>query len=187
MFLLISNPTFATDEYFPKGMLGDFVQSWYSEQLTALEEPVLYKGIEDRNKQVFRFTWLRTFHHPISIRLEINTDNTGILYTKMTSGAEGYEPGKIQIHETKQISKDDVQKFLDLVRLESFWELPTKIKLINPDGTVSIGLDGAQWILEGSTKDNYHVVDRWSPKNGSFKKICLYLLELSELKVIEIY
>ena len=33
-----------------------------------MEEPVLssYKG----DKEIYRFTWLRTFHHPVAVRLE---------------------------------------------------------------------------------------------------------------------
>ena len=49
------------------------------------------------------------------------------------------------------------------------------------------GLDGAQWIIEGLLNGNYHIVDRWSPEEGSIRAIGLHFLKLSDLKVDEIY
>ena len=48
--------------------LDSFVNQWYSKTLFKMEEPVLssYKG----DKEIYRFTWLRTFHHPVAVRLE---------------------------------------------------------------------------------------------------------------------
>jgi len=48
-------------------------------------------------------------------------------------------------------------------------------------------MDGAEWILEGTQKDNYHVVVRHSPndddyrKSGKYRDLCLYILKLSDL------
>lgn len=114
---------------------------------------------------------------------------TGILYTKVTSGAAGYDPGRLTTNESKPIKKDEVAYFLNLIEGERFWKLPTKMQIIASDGTIVLGKDGAQWILEGLSGGNYHVVDRWSPKNGSVRKLSLYLLKLSGLKVddMEIY
>jgi hypothetical protein len=48
--------------------LDTFINQWYSKMLFALGEPVVsnYHG----DKEIYRFTWLRTFHHPVSVRLE---------------------------------------------------------------------------------------------------------------------
>ena len=45
--------------------LDNFVNNWFSKMLFSLNEPIIkdYKG----NKEIYRFTWLRTFHHPVSI------------------------------------------------------------------------------------------------------------------------
>lgn len=62
---------------------------------------------------------------------------------------------------------------------ENFWELPTKKE--------TLGFDGAQWVIEGLQDGKYHLVDRWTPESGSIRKIGLFLLELSGLKVKKIY
>ena len=51
----------------PHDSLDTFVNQWYSKMLFSLKEPVLsnYQG----QKEIYRFTWLRTFHHPISVKL----------------------------------------------------------------------------------------------------------------------
>jgi hypothetical protein len=45
-----------------------FLNRWYSHMLFALKEPVLKDFAGD--KEIYRFTWLRTFNHPAVIRLE---------------------------------------------------------------------------------------------------------------------
>jgi hypothetical protein len=45
------------------------------------------------------------------------------------------------------------------------------------------GFDGAQWILEGVKDQKYHVVDRWTPRDGAFREACLYLLKLSQIGI----
>jgi hypothetical protein len=164
-----------------KAETDNFISQWYNKQLKALGEPALYQQETGKDKLVFRFLWLRTFHNPISIRLEINkNDGSGILYVKVTDGAGGYEPGKIKEDFKKSIPKEEIDKFLKLVKTENYWELPVK-------GGIT-GLDGAQWVVEGSQEGRYHVIDRWSPPEGaSIKKIGLFLLNLSGLKVEDIY
>ncbi len=171
--------------YFPdkifseKDSSNSFVNKWYSKHLTALKEPSIYEQKNDEGVLLFRFLWLRTFHHPISIRLEIQKDGTGLLFVKMTSGAGGYEPGKIKKSYNKKIDKEGVSKFLELLINEGFWELPCRDD--------SMGLDGAQWIIEALSEGRYHLVDRWTPEEGSVRKIGLYLLKLSKLRIKEIY
>ena len=46
----------------------------------------------------------------------------------------------------------------------------------------SVGLDGSQWILEGVRGGEYHVVDRWSPKDNSYSQLCKYLLRLGKVE-----
>ena len=39
--------------------------------------------------------WLRSFHHPVAVRLDIMSDGTGKLTVKIANGAAGYKPGKL--------------------------------------------------------------------------------------------
>ena len=97
----------------------------------------------------------------------------------MTTGAGGYEPGRLKTNLVKTIEKDVINEFLEIVKDEGFWELPTKIE--------DMGLDGSQWIIEGRKGYDYHIVDRWSPEKGAVRRIGTYLINISGLKVKEIY
>ena len=71
LMALGSSGAFAAPRYFPSGALGDdsaFIENWYSGQLAALKEQPLCCGVEDP-QTIVRFTWLRSFHHPVAIRL----------------------------------------------------------------------------------------------------------------------
>lgn len=43
------------------------VATWYSSQLCALNEPLIF---DQKSGTIYRFTWLRTFHHPVAIRIQ---------------------------------------------------------------------------------------------------------------------
>lgn len=154
--------------------LAEFVVSWYSGQLKAMDEPVL-KDIQ--NGEVYRFTWLRTFHNPITIRLTKKENEINLTW-KQCDGAGGYSPGKLTIDKSKKLSQNDWETFLNMLREIDYWNLPTN----EPD---VMGCDGAQWILEGVNEGRYHVVDRWTPRNTDFSKVCMYLLDLTNLKIKE--
>ena len=170
------------EDYFPKGTFNDFRTSWYSNQYTALDEHSLFMEKNKSTNQIYRFTWLRTFHHPISIRLEIKNDEIGTLFIKMANGAGGYDPGELVTNESRQLSKSEITGFSNLINKASFWKIPTETPP-DPNGKLSICIDGAQWILEGLSKGNYHIVDRCSPKDGATRELCFYLLKLSGLKI----
>ena len=68
------------------------------------------------------------------------------------------------------------EKIQSKIKAINFWSLPTEIDYR--------GFDGAEWILEGATKDDYHVMTRWSPEDDSECRKCyLYLLSLSGMKI----
>ena len=157
----------------------DFIYAWYTKHLSALEEPSIYQQLNNKDIQVFRFTWLRTFDNPIAVRTMINKDGTGILYAKMTDGDGGYDPGRISKNVEREINRDIVNKFLNVIEVENFWQLPSNKNVI--------GMDGAQWIVEGLSNGNYHLVDRFSPLKGHVKRIGLCFIKLSEFKVNKIY
>jgi hypothetical protein len=150
-------------QFFPKNSfdprVDDFTANWYSAQLRALKEPSLLDLGKDPTAHCFRFLWLRTFHHPIAVRIEVKSDGTGALTIKEASGAGGYAPGRLIRNTNRSLSSAQVSAFLALVDRLSFWTTP------NP-GDDQIGLDGSQWIIEGVKGGKYHVVDGWSPKTG---------------------
>lgn len=143
--------------------------NWYSKHLKAMQEPVLKHSTHN---QVFRFTWLRTFDNPIVIRLE-NDNNHITLFWKVTDGKGGYDPGEIIINEKKELTKEEWKVIYDEINAINFYGLMPYQRMM--------GIDGAQWILEGNEFGKYHAVDRWSGLGIS--KVCLDLLRLTGLEI----
>ncbi|HXQ97339.1 MAG TPA: hypothetical protein VN774_02765, partial [Candidatus Limnocylindrales bacterium] len=79
-------------KYFPDRVfhedstLNKALDSWYSGQLKALKEPSLWELSQKSKQQVYRFLWLRTFDHPVAIRVEILPDGSSILTVRMADG-----------------------------------------------------------------------------------------------------
>ncbi len=173
----------AQPAYFPANVfskradLHNFINSWYSRQLTALQEPSLYTS--EPPHHVYRFTWLRSFHPPIAIRIELPSHSLGTLTAKRTDGAGGYEPGEVDLNTSFELTPSETQEFLSKIEQCQFWRLPTREEVD--------GLDGARWIIEGKQETRYHIVDRWSPEKGCVRELGLYFLKLSRINVKEIY
>lgn len=150
---------------------GDpFRNEWYRKHLKAMGEASLAKSIDD-NGEVYRFLWLRSFHRPIMIRVERQGRAYGI-YSRELNGAGGYEPGKVLRTDRREIFLEEWCELIRLVDEAKYWQMP-RIDL--EDG----GLDGAQWILESVKENRYHVVDRWSPEDGDYRRVGVYLLKLA--------
>src|SRR3979490_3550192 len=153
--LLFGSAIEAQKQYFPPGALDSntssdqFLSKWYSKQLRALDEPSLWLLSKTKKEEAYRFLWLRTFHRPVGIRIDVNADGTSRLTTKMTSGAGGYNPGHLVLNSTSSLTKEQTSLFLKRIKEQQFWELaPTR---------ESGGDDGAQWILEGVNDGKYHI------------------------------
>ena len=167
-------------DYFPKNLFGnefspkDSQAGWYMNQLKAMGEKSLLAASND-GRQIYRFLWLRSFHHPIFIRIEHRSQYEFELFTKELDGAGGYEPGKSLRTGNFNISEEHWFEFLTLLENANYW----KMSSANED----LGDDGAEWILEGVKDNHYHIVDRWSPRNGEYREACIYLLKLSGVDV----
>ena len=141
---------------------------WYEPHLRAMREPSLWKLSQSQSAEAYRFLWLRTFHHPVSARLQLVGDGSGELIVKVLSGAGGYKPGHLIRDRTVKVDKEGVDHFLELLDKADFWNAPGELENAG-------GCDGAQWIMEAAKKGSYHVVDRWSPQDGPYRKAGLFL------------
>lgn len=152
---------------------------WYSKMLFALHEPIL--ATYDESKEIYRFTWLRTFNHPVPVRIQ-KQDNRINLTVKVASGAGGYEPGKIIVNKNIVLKMHDWNELKSKFDELNFFNLPVENDFN--------GLDGAEWILEYASKDRYHFTTLWSPsKKSNYGKCCLYFVQLAGLKIpsVELY
>jgi hypothetical protein len=166
--------------YFPKSIFSKnrndvdrLMNDWYGKHLKAMGERSLLDD-SGNDTEIYRFLWLRTFHHPVFVRVERNKNKAG-LFTKELDGAGGYAPGKVLREYEHRLTKQEFCEFLNLLEKADYWSLPST----EDDG----GVDGAQWILEGVKNDRYHVVDRFSPEKGEYQEACIYLLKLSNIDV----
>ena len=149
----------------------------YSLHLSFMEEPSLFKMAESKDREVYRFLWLRSFHAPFSFRLHVRPDGTGFLFVKSTNRG-GF--GRIDLSKILNLDERPVNRFITALEDLRFWILPTS----DPSRT---GLDGAQWLLEGVKASKYHIVNRWSPEDGQFRQLMLDLVALSGITVDPVY
>lgn len=181
---------------FPAGALDDSSVKWYSKHLKAMKEENL-KDQSATTIEAYRFLWLRTWHHPIAVRLE-NAGGRYQIVVKQLSGKGGYQPGKLVLDSSRELTRDEWLAVTSRISKCGFWEMPTEEQpYVTSEGyhLYTNILDGAAWILEGVRGDQYHIVDRQSPddsehrKLGNYREVGLHILEISglELKDEEIY
>ena len=175
----IETATIKSSAYFPPKILSEnehsdkFKVDWYSRHLGAMDEAPLYFS-DDGWLESYRFLWLRSFHHPVAVHIW-RCGSVRFIAVKEMSGAGGYEPGKLTLNKTRELSMAEWNEFKRHLNDSCYWQLPTTDE--------NVGFDGAQWIFEAVEGGRYHIVDRWSPQNGSYRGLCLYALELSGLKI----
>jgi hypothetical protein len=179
------SPPDTKQKYFPPGVfatssrLDDSDGYRYAECLNAMGEPSLLQASRDPELEIYRFLWLRTFDHPMTIRVHIRPNGLNELSAVELSGQAGYDLGKISKRSSFKISETQLREFSEHLEKSHFWSLPTTEEHPN-----QVHLDGAEWILEGVKDGKYHVVVRWSPETGNdYRALCLSLLALSQLKV----
>lgn len=168
-------------QYFPKSSLDlrgdDFKVRWYSSQLHALKEPSLFRLSRNPTSESYRFLWLRSFNHPIAIRAVIKGDGTGVLITKVANGSGGFRPGVLIENTSRVLNREETQAFLLRVNRVDFWEAPNPVD-------DQRGTDGSQWVMEGVKRGQYHIVDRWMPRDGVAHELGLMLaVELAKLNL----
>jgi hypothetical protein len=127
----------------------------YSKPLTEIGQPLLCSQPVPAHKEWYRFVWVPTFEHPAFLRVDIESDGTGTLITRVWSGAGGYEWGKSVKNERKLTPEEQSNLFETLADI-GFWTLPSQVE--RPPNVVV--LDGTDWIIEGVKEGKCHFVTR---------------------------
>jgi hypothetical protein len=164
---------FPRGAFYPKPEREKFIVEWYAGHLKAMGEPPLLSE-PDSPRQSYRFLWLRSFHHPVAVRVWASCAGY-FINVKQTNGQGGYQPGTLITDQTRPLTETEWDHFISLLDRSCYWQLPTKLD--------DMGFDGAQWILEGVRDGRYHVVDRWTPQSGDFREACFYLLKSSNIPI----
>ncbi|WP_222164742.1 hypothetical protein [Edaphocola aurantiacus] len=144
-------------------------------QLKALKEPGLYTLPVSSGTTVYRFTWLRSFHHPISIRLE-QTSNEYIIYWKEGKGPGGYAPKGLKISGRKRLKPAQGQKCIQLINGMQLDSLPNNHE--------TLMFDGASWLLERKTAGGYKAFHTNEP-DQKFNDLGRFLLKCTNIRIKE--
>ncbi|HEX8621705.1 MAG TPA: hypothetical protein VF718_07005 [Allosphingosinicella sp.] len=157
-------------------ILSDFERDWYSRQLAAAEEPSLYLASQSARPldgSTLRFTWLRSFHPPVVIRLEMGAAPAGPhrLVAKQLSGAGGYHPGKVAKTIDRPLTPEEAERLRVALDRNRVFGIPP-----DPCGG---GCDGAQWIFEGVEGRRYRFLSVWTPHTGPALGLGQFLMGLT--------
>ena len=149
-------------------------KSWYSDALRALGEKKL---AVDKGESAYRLTLLRTFHKPLSVR--INCLNDCFIRAARSSGKGGYDPGRLEMELSRSITKKEKDNFFKLLSEAEFWKGQPELDYW--------GFDGARWILEGKLAEEYVVWDIWSPmpveQYQRYVALCLFMIQISNIEI----
>lgn len=155
----------SAQRFFPVGALStdrkmDEIRSdWYSEELTVLHEPSLWQESHRSHDTVYRFLWLRAFHPPLCVRLNIGSHMTSVT-SKEGRFHGAAEPGKLLRTRTSLVPQSQVDTFLRDVADDHFWTTPS------PNSDLG-GPDGSEWILEAAEHGTYKVLVAYSASGGN--------------------
>jgi hypothetical protein len=166
----------------PMTVMDEFQDGWFSEQLAAAAEPSLAKLAEtgpSSGRSVVRFTWLPSFDHSVTVRLEWAPSGDMHLAARMLSGAGGYAPGAVKQKVDRDLTEGERAAVNKLFASLLLWRQPAAL--------CDMGLDGAEWLFEGTDSAGYHFVKRWSPNNGAVKEAGLAMLKLTGWHFKDIY
>lgn len=158
--------------------------------LRDFNEPKLLS--QQQCNSVYRFTWTRSFHETMIIRMTISGDS-GILITKteirqpiQQDKKNKAVPGNKVTYQIDSLSigQETITQFQALVNDRGLWAMKNtwEISLIH---------DGAGWLFEANDKEKgYKMLYRHSPgrKEQNFKDICLFLIRLTkDSEKLEVY
>ncbi|HEY6447119.1 MAG TPA: hypothetical protein VIY53_11710 [Acidobacteriaceae bacterium] len=172
-------------DYFPPdtftGSAAKLKTYQFSRVLYGFDESPLWRNPPD-SKETWRFTYIGTWGRSRTVTLSVRRDGTGTVQLKWRDPETGNPPetGNLHVPAPIEISADQVRRFYKTLRKAEFWEAPSEVR------SKRLGLDGAEWLLEGVTGSRYHLVTRWCPgvesksvQSLAFADACRLLLEFA--------
>ena len=154
---------------YPAGSdLDGFVRGWYSRSLRLLAEPSLSCG--EPAGETYRF--MTTNDSTEAVRITHDGVGGGTLFGAETGDpmdtVDGTgSPGKVKRRTQFRITPQQWEQVEEIVKGSNFWKLPTS--------GGDRGADGEDWVIEGRRRSDYHVVKRWSPRDGAITRWLLLM------------
>lgn len=158
--------------YLFSAQMANSKSNWLSKQLKSLGEKSILNNFEDKI-EIFRFTWLRSFNNPITVRLhEDNGDY--FVHFAIGKGAGGYEPEGIKKIGKRKISKKALSEFKKEFEKLNYNSLPNDYYVLMTDG--------ADWNLEYKYGKQFYSKNTNSP-SLQFQKVCMLLIDMANIKI----
>ena len=159
-----------------------FEDRWYSGELAAFGEPSLYRRPATTPRSL-RFTWIRSFHDPVVVRIDTAADGRQTMTARRRPGGHGFGPAPGVKRGTELIgplSRAETTALQGAINDVGLFEAPAS-------GCAS-GVDGAIWIIEAADPElGYRYRARHSPKAGLEHSLGLHLLALTGWNVEPVY
>lgn len=151
--------------------MQDLHHCWCSRALLDLKEDSLLPLSPD--SEVYRFTWMPSFHGDRVIRVE----RRGSVYSLHVK-EEGKEDGPLAIDRRNLLTPSQWRALQQHLEQARFWTLD---RLAPPRSMVY--LDGAYWLFEGGRQGRYRALNILSPEPdsnaGPFYALGVFLSELA--------
>ena len=116
-------------KFFPEGTFDDLEVKWFTQHLAAMNErPLSEQGNGQRggpNIEAYRFLWLRSFDHPVVVRLQRENDQYRVA-VKELDGKGGYKPGKPMLDKTRDLTREEWLQTMREIDECSFWKMRTR-------------------------------------------------------------
>lgn len=158
-------------EWFPsEAFAASEVASRFATALEVMYERPLVEGSD--YAESYRFVWLRAFHDPVVVRLEVTPAGEGQVTTKILRGGAAQGRGELELVRSEWANPRRVRAFRRAVGEQGFWSLAVS--------GAARGLDGSLWLLEARDGRRYHAVERWSPADGPVRELGEELLRLGD-------
>jgi hypothetical protein len=165
-------------EYFPPDIS---MSEYYVSILSAGHEPPL-ATLNEMNRETYRFLWFPSFDPALVIRAERRGGSYHLIVRQISVS---FNPdthkmtSKLEREIDKTLVKEQWEGLVAAIKRADYWKLPSS--------SPPYGKDGASWVLEGMKRGQYHIVDRWSPRDGAYRDACLYMLALAGIPVGKAY
>lgn len=140
--------------YFLKGRA-----SYHTAYLAAMKEPSMLAIKPEEDEVVFRFTYLRSFHDPIVVRLE-QSDRGWTGRAVVLENDDNHRPVKVVPDEKIIIRGEDARALSKQIRSQKLWKPLSEYE----EAVMGTGLDGSRWIFEIQSRKGYRLIDVWRPE-----------------------
>ncbi len=132
----------------------------YAAMMLAAGQPSLHRlseASDAKMRETYRFTWMRTFHQPVFVRVDEDEAGGMTLTATQLSGKGGYEAGVIEKRLERRLGASEAVEF----KRALVWSL---LPLQAPADCSEVGLyDGSTWLFEANDHGRYIYVRRRSP------------------------